>query len=390
MPGSPQASFELGKHVITRKFRVKTNSALDGPIEVANAIGIPRMFQLYTFGAEFHPWCRVRSIDPERNGSSPYDWIVVVRYETPEIKSGARGEGGNQSGDSGDGGGTQNETDQQFQQPELALPEVEMYSETKEVPIFGVNKPGSSVSVSQGSGQMTATVDPSWKVGDSVTITQRNGANISLGYTILFTTIAQLGPPFATTNGWTGRSGPATLVNNALMPCSNSANQPYIPPPHKEDMRMGIKITRNEDILAPHPALALAYMGAVNSDNFWGALPGQARCSSITVQRLQKQLPDGSVYPYLRATYDIKFMQTWNVNLLDSGDYWNKVITNNPLTIQKIPFIDESGNPIKGLLDGSGNKLADGGTPVYKSYQVYPSLPFSLLNLPNSFRDQIA
>ena len=63
-PDSPQGSFEVGKHVITRKFRVITDSLADGPIVVAQAIGLPRLFQIYTFGDEFHPYCRCRSIDP--------------------------------------------------------------------------------------------------------------------------------------------------------------------------------------------------------------------------------------------------------------------------------------------------------------------------------------
>src|SRR5579871_5356302 len=96
---SPQASFNEGKHTITRWFSVQTtNALLDGPIQVANAIGIPRMHQSYVFGTEFHPYCRVRDIIPHKPADGSLVWHVEVVYETPDQKQGAMGDGGNSSG----------------------------------------------------------------------------------------------------------------------------------------------------------------------------------------------------------------------------------------------------------------------------------------------------
>lgn len=389
-PGSPQASFELGKHVITRKFLVETTSAEDGPIVVANAIGIPRLFQIYQFGDELHPYCRCRSIEPERMGTSSKLWEVTCRYETPDRKEGARGEGGNsESGSGSDGGGTSKEDDGQYENPLLALPEVETHFETKEVPIYGVKKPGATVGVTKGSSELGGTADPSWAVNDPVSLVQRNGANISLGYTILNTTIAQLSP-LAVADNWKGANGNATLTNNAVMPAQSSAGEVFVPSPHMDQSRLVLTITRNEDILSPHPALALAFIDKCNSDNFWGASPYQVRCVAITAQRQEKQLPQGVVYPFIRATYTFKFMPTWNIQLLDKGHYWRELVTNNPLTYKRKPFQDTQGNQIEGLLDGNGGKLADGGTPVWKTIQAYGFMPFNLLNLPQGFWDQIA
>lgn len=142
-PDSPKGSFELGKFRVTRKFLVLTNNYLDGPGTVALAPGIPLLYSPYLFGKEFLPFLRCRSVEAERLAPNSLQWEVTCVYETPDPKDGGGGEGGHASdpkGDpkQGDGGGTGQDTDGQFDNPLLMIPEVETHSETHKEVIYGV------------------------------------------------------------------------------------------------------------------------------------------------------------------------------------------------------------------------------------------------------------
>lgn len=165
-----------------------------------------------------------------------------------------------------------------------------------------------------------------------------------------------------------------------VMVCKNSAGQTYVPPPMMDQDRLTLTITRNEIITAPHPQTALTFQNTCNSDTWWGASAGQVKCKTIVSAREVKNLPSGSPFPYLKVTYVFNFLNSWDLSILDSGDYY-QTVTMGPL----IPFQDQSGNTITGLLDGSGNALASGGTPVFNSFRVYARNPFAALNLPQSY-----
>jgi hypothetical protein len=319
-PDSPKATFELGQHVITRKFKVQTDSFSDGPGTVALAIGVPRLFQPYVFGREYLPFCRVREVEPERIAPNSLWWIVTVTYRTPELKGGAQGDGGNSSGSdasSGDGGGTQTENDQQFENPLLALAEIETHFQTQQQAIYAVYD------------------------------TSKN-------------------PPTFTA-------------------AKSSAGEIFNPPPMKDSSTFVMTITRNEGILSPHPALAVLYQDTVNSDSFWGCGAGQVKCQSITVQRQNKQYPDGTDFPYLRVTYTFHFKESWDLSLLDKGSYYKDDIGGFPPVVNKVRFKSDDGNPIEGLLDGKGGKLGDDANPVFLPVRPYNRLPFAALGLPQSF-----
>jgi len=180
------------------------------------------------------------------------------------------------------------------------------------------------------------------------------------------------------------------LTTKKLTPCKASNGQVYDPPPMRDASRMIITITRNESILAPHPGLGLQYMDTVNSDVWFGLLPNQVKCQSITAKRQTKQLSIGGVptiLPYLSCSYKFEARPTWQTRLLDQGAYWiNKKILDDPTTWVKRKFIVE-GHPVVGPLDGFGGKLADGANPVFNTFQFYNTLPFSALNLPQAFLD---
>lgn len=149
-PDSPQASFELGKFHITRKFLVHCSSVLDGPATVALAPGLPLLFAPYQFGSEFLPFLRCRAVDPERLAPGATDWEVTCHYETPDWKDASQGDGGHESGGkgdgkSGDGGGTGQEHDGQFTNPLLMIPEVETHFENHKEVIYGVYNPATQV-----------------------------------------------------------------------------------------------------------------------------------------------------------------------------------------------------------------------------------------------------
>lgn len=393
-PDSPKASFEVGKYTVTRKFLVLTSSVLDGPGVVALAIGLPRLFQPYIFGTEFLPNCRVRSVVPERIKPASLEWEVTVTYETPERKHGGGGEGGQEQQDSGTG----EEQDGQFENPLLYIPEVETRFETYKQPIYGVRGLGFKAGVTNGSADVS--VNPGVKffqVGDPVCLTDItpryfafNGSVItsSIGKSIETTVTAISGSTVTLAKPWTGVTSTdpgATLFNLNFQPAHASNGEIFVPPPEMDASRLILTITRNEDISSPHPALALAYQDSLNSDIFWGAAPGQCKVMSITAQRQTKQLPDGSVVVYLRCTYQFQFRPFWDIQLLDKGNFYFAATSMADPTPARYAFQSREGQPIEGLLDGNGQKLADGGNPVFLSIRPYRSLPFAALNLPNSF-----
>ena len=96
-------------------------------------------------------------------------------------------DGGHDSnkGDKGDGGGTGQENDQQFDNPLAALPEIETHWETRRQKlIYGVQGMGFTVPVTKGSNTIETTQTSFCSVGDTVQI--YNGA------TLLTTTVTSI------------------------------------------------------------------------------------------------------------------------------------------------------------------------------------------------------
>jgi hypothetical protein len=171
----------------------------------------------------------------------------------------------------------------------------------------------------------------------------------------------------------------------------NSAGELFNPPPMRESNWPLLTISRNELISTPHPAIAVAYKDATNSDTFWGVPAGVAKFVGIDTKRLSKTLVGGTIFKYLRSTYKIRFRLDWDIRLLDAGSYFYPPFTETTRT-----FITRTGHPYIGLLDGNNGPLggvdakgyATPGTepPVYLPAQrIYPRLPFSVFNLPGSF-----
>lgn len=397
-PDSPEGDFVFGKQVVTRRFKVQTSSELDGPGTVSFAPGIPFMFQPYFFGAEFHPFCLVRRIVPRRLAPGSLFWEVVVTYETPDVKEhggglGSTGRGGDvRQGDSTkEGTGVDNPAE--YQNPTLEVPEVETHFETQQQPIYGLIGRGVTVTAATGSPTVTWPTNNyniSWvKVGDNVTL---SGGGSYLQTTV--TSIDNATNIVTLATNWNGASGPARFIDLAFRPISASNGEPFVPPPTMDASKLILTITRNEPITAPHPALSALYQDAVNSDVFWGANPGVVKVANIQARRETRQIvaANGSrTFAYLRVSYTFHFKGSgWDVQLLDKGTwYWSQPNKSRDpaqtTPAKKQRFMSADGQPIDGLLDGTGHRLPDGALPVFLAARSYNYMKFSVLNLPQSF-----
>lgn len=130
LPDSPIGDFTLGKHTITRKFKVVTNNINDGPLIVIAAIGVPRLYEAYVTPNEFHLYCLCREVSAERVGPGNLNWIVTAKYETPDLKEG--------SNNNTASGGSHKETAGEQNNPLLMIPECSITGERYEEVIYGV------------------------------------------------------------------------------------------------------------------------------------------------------------------------------------------------------------------------------------------------------------
>lgn len=73
---------ERGFRTYTRTFRVATDPAATGPLEVLLAASIPRMFDFYIAQTEYDLGATVRTITPTRDSDNPLRWTVRVEYSS--------------------------------------------------------------------------------------------------------------------------------------------------------------------------------------------------------------------------------------------------------------------------------------------------------------------
>ena len=160
-------------------------------------------------------------------------------------------------------------------------------------------------------------------------------------------------------------------------PVANSAKKPFDPPVQVDDLRPVYVCTRNEGNF--NRANILLYKDAVNTDaitlDTLPIAPGQAKICSIQAQR---QYDNNQIYH--QVTYEIHVSQDgWKESLLDIG----------LMQLDGTPCVDRNGEPATEpcWLDGSGNQvpwanIKAGASPSYVTYNVYPQVPFTPLQLP--------
>lgn len=157
------------------------------------------------------------------------------------------------------------------------------------------------------------------------------------------------------------------LLGNAIV---NSAQDPYDPPVTVDDHRPVLTYERNE--LVFDPELAIAYMDAVNTDVFLGALPGQAKVAGIEAVRVFEH----NLF-FWRVNYEIHFRREgWDLIIINRGYHYLDAGESKAIN-------DKFGQPVSSpkLLTAAGAVLPQGGTPTDKTFKVYKELPFALLGL---------
>ena len=187
-------------------------------------------------------------------------------------------------------------------------------------------------------------------------------------------------------------------------PPMNSACYPFTGLTYKT-YDLQLTITRNENVIPGlYPALCVQYVGATNSDYFWGMTPGTWICKSIKPQNQQKNIP-GTQLNFIRTQYVFQARsEGWLTYVLDAGPFYcpggggnsgqysgysgyesgsgELVPSTCPNCTNKVPFVDQHGHPITGLLN-NGDRLPSGQEPNWMVFQTYQSLPYAALNLPN-------
>jgi hypothetical protein len=159
---------------------------------------------------------------------------------------------------------------------------------------------------------------------------------------------------------------------------TNSASKSFDPPITIEVDDVIMRVERNEETFNVNKAAK--YIGAVNSDEFYGIPPGFAKCIKYNGDPARA----GSFF-YYEMTYEILIRLSavagvnpgHKVRILDEGFGYKNADG------EWEDFKDAEGavrsEPTK--LDGSGGELPDGADEVFLEFEVYEPLQFSELNL---------
>lgn len=164
--------------------------------------------------------------------------------------------------------------------------------------------------------------------------------------------------------------------DNANNPVTNSADEPFDPPPTREIHDLVFRHVRNEATFSS--TIAAAYKGSVNSDTWNGWSPGTVQCTVFDAEEKR-----AGALTYYRVTYEFKFRPDgFGRRFLDHG-YREKIgIDTNGKPIYA-NITDEEGSTVTqpALLDGKGKKLASGGVAVYLDYDIESEITFSALGI---------
>jgi hypothetical protein len=154
----------------------------------------------------------------------------------------------------------------------------------------------------------------------------------------------------------------------------NSAGDAYDPPVTRDQSRPMLIVTRNEEWPFPED-LADEYRDSTNDAPFYSAPTGTVKCSTIKAERDWHQ----ACGYFARARYEFHGDRNgWKRRVRDQG--FREIVSGQrkQILIDNTPATD----PVP--LNGSGLKLAVGGTPVYREHIVYPSKDFTVFNFPGS------
>lgn len=169
----------------------------------------------------------------------------------------------------------------------------------------------------------------------------------------------------------------------------NAAKERYQPIPKQEDFYAVLTIQRNEPLGQDYAEIVNRFVGAQQSDVFWGTGPDTWRITGIEVEPKREVSPSGYViWDYAQVTYTIEESYSWNLELLEWG--WNYRNGAGAL----VPFKNSEGGYFQGLLTATGSPLngtgvyvEDGPETVFTEFVRAKRLPFSPLGLPQSLAE---
>jgi hypothetical protein len=162
-------------------------------------------------------------------------------------------------------------------------------------------------------------------------------------------------------------------------PVVNSALCPYEDPVTIDDDRSVIEVVRREPIGGASPfdaTRAESYRNTVNLHAWNGFAPYMVMCKSITTG--DPEYDSNNLVWFYTVAYVFHINRdTWTKQILDQG---YQVLGTDGLPT---PVIAADGDRVDDpvLLDGAGNELGSGGTPVYRPHKVYPALDYSAFNI---------
>lgn len=159
-------------------------------------------------------------------------------------------------------------------------------------------------------------------------------------------------------------------------PIVNSAGCTFDPTIEEEVFDLVLTVERNE--LTFDPIQASAYHGAVNSDGFLGFAPGTAQLRKRKATSQTKTFEDGAVLHFWRVYTEIQFRwDGWARKVIDEGSVQIDPDEPTELLVAK----DSLGYPMNSVvpLNGAGEPLAAGATPITLTFYTKRELPFGAL-----------
>lgn len=156
-------------------------------------------------------------------------------------------------------------------------------------------------------------------------------------------------------------------------PILTSSDEPFDPPPTEEFYDLVMRATYNVSFF--DPVGASNYKGAVNSDLFRGFAPGLAKVKEYRSRQIWTLIDTF----YVEVTVELHFRSTgWKRKFLDQG-YRTKTGEDDDGKPTYSQITDDEGNLVTEpvLLDGNGQKLADGDPVVRREYWTKKQLSFN-------------
>ena len=193
------------------------------------------------------------------------------------------------------------------------------------------------------------------------------------------------GKPVQTVTSYS--SNDQTVVTHWGGGITNSAGEPFNPPPEREAARPVVTFTRNEPAFST--AIAIMFIDSVNRDAWNNLEPRQALLKGIKAHlEVRKTTTFGQQdIPYFPVTYTFALKrETWDLQILNIGSYYlaqaavfdaDGNVTNAPA---KLTDTDDSGAKKQVLLKADGTKVTD-GIPTFRRFRVYKETSFAALNI---------